>query len=66
MESSEPLKTDNCFTSAGGEVANAQVCKTCIRGFNPRPALQIFTDQQKGPLLAAAPLSQFAILTSDA
>ena len=26
--------------SAGGEVANAQVCKTCIRGFNPRPALQ--------------------------
>ena len=25
---------------AGGEVANAQVCKTCIRGFNSRPALQ--------------------------
>jgi hypothetical protein len=28
--------------STGGEVANAQVCKTCIRGFNPRPVLQIF------------------------
>ena len=27
--------------SAGGEVANARVCKTCIRGFNSRPALQI-------------------------
>jgi hypothetical protein len=27
--------------SAGGEAANAQVCKTCIRGFNSRPALQI-------------------------
>ena len=28
--------------SAGGEVANAQVCKTCIRGFDSRPALQNF------------------------
>ena len=27
--------------SAGGEVANAPVCKTGIRGFNSRPALQI-------------------------
>ena len=27
--------------SASGEVANAQVCKTCIRGFNSRLALQI-------------------------
>ncbi len=26
--------------STGGEVANAQVCKTCIRGFNSRPVLQ--------------------------
>jgi hypothetical protein len=26
---------------AGGEVANARVCKTCIRGFNSRPALQV-------------------------
>lgn len=26
----------------GGEVANAQVCKTCIRGFNSRPVLQSF------------------------
>jgi hypothetical protein len=25
---------------AGGEAANAQVCKTCTRGFNSRPALQ--------------------------
>ncbi len=28
--------------SAGGEVANAPVCKTGIRGFNSRPALQNF------------------------
>jgi hypothetical protein len=27
--------------STGGEVANAQVCKTCIRGFESRPVLQI-------------------------
>ena len=26
--------------STGGEVANAQVCKTCIRGFETRPVLQ--------------------------
>jgi hypothetical protein len=26
--------------SAGGEVANALVCKTSTRGFNSRPALQ--------------------------
>jgi hypothetical protein len=26
--------------SADGEAANAQVCKTCIRGFNSRSALQ--------------------------
>ena len=25
----------------GGEVVNAQVCKTCMRGFNSRPVLQI-------------------------
>ena len=30
------------FSSTGGEVANAQVCKTCIRGFDPRPVLQNF------------------------
>jgi hypothetical protein len=30
----------NILKSAGGEAANAQVCKTCIRGFNSRPALQ--------------------------
>jgi hypothetical protein len=29
---------------AGGEVANARVCKTCIRGFNSRPALQFLKD----------------------
>jgi hypothetical protein len=28
------------FMSTGGEVANAQVCKTCIRGFESRPVLQ--------------------------
>ena len=27
--------------STGGEVANAQVCKTCIRGFESRPVLQM-------------------------
>ena len=27
--------------STGGEVANALVCKTSIRGFNSRPVLQI-------------------------
>ena len=37
---------------AGGEVANARVCKTCIRGFDSRPALQVsverpFFDQKK-------------------
>src|SRR6185437_182631 len=26
--------------STGGEVVNAQVCKTCIRGFDSRPVLQ--------------------------
>jgi hypothetical protein len=26
--------------STGGEVANALVCKTSIRGFNSRPVLQ--------------------------
>ena len=26
--------------STGGEVANALVCKTSIRGFDPRPVLQ--------------------------
>ena len=31
--------TEN-FIGAGGEAVNAQVCKTCIRGFNSRPALQ--------------------------
>jgi hypothetical protein len=34
------LAIANCPSGAGGEVANAQVCKTCIRGFNSRPALQ--------------------------
>ncbi len=28
----------------GGEVANALVCKTSIRGFNSRPVLQYFND----------------------
>ena len=28
--------------STGGEVANALVCKTSIRGFDPRPVLQNF------------------------
>lgn len=29
------------FKTAGGELANAQVCKPCIRGFNSRPVLQL-------------------------
>ena len=29
------------FKSADGEEANAQVCKTCIRGFKSRSALHI-------------------------
>ncbi len=28
----------------GGEVANALVCKTSIRGFNSRPVLHNFND----------------------
>jgi hypothetical protein len=28
--------------STGGEVANALVCKTSIRGFNSRPVLHYF------------------------
>ena len=33
------------LSGTGGEVANAQVCKTCIRGFDPRPVLQILGKQ---------------------
>ena len=33
--------TVNSSKRAGGEVANARVCKTCIRGFDSRPALQV-------------------------
>jgi hypothetical protein len=33
--------TFELLEGAGGEVANARVCKTCIRGFNSRPALQL-------------------------
>ena len=43
--------TEFCFPlpkSTGGEVANAQVCKTCIRGFNPRPVLQILRKSKSG------------------
>jgi hypothetical protein len=29
-------------SGTGGEVVNAQVCKTCTRGFNSRPVLQQF------------------------
>ncbi len=34
--------------SAGGEAVNAQVCKTCIRGFNSRPALQTNLTESRG------------------
>jgi len=39
--------------SAGGEAVNAQVCKTCIRGFNSRPALQISMSEHIPCLLLA-------------
>ena|SRR6266481_8898506 len=39
----------------GGEVANAQVCKTCIRGFKSRPVLQI-QDPLGGKLIAVVPV----------
>ena len=32
-------------------MANAQVCKTCIRGFDPRPVLQILSGNQEEPPL---------------
>jgi hypothetical protein len=41
--------------STGGEVANALVCKTSIRGFNSRPVLQELIEFN---LLAAIPNSQ--------
>jgi hypothetical protein len=34
------MTTRSLNLSTGGEVANAQVCKTCIRGFETRPVLQ--------------------------
>ena len=33
--------------STGGEVANALVCKTSIRGFNSRPVLHTFNDSRQ-------------------
>jgi hypothetical protein len=33
------LSQSDISSGAGGEEANARVCKTCIRGFNSRPAL---------------------------
>ena len=33
-------------TGIGGEVANAQVCKTCIRGFETRPVLQLILHEE--------------------
>ncbi len=33
--------------STGGEVANALVCKTSMRGFDPRPVLQTFQNKAK-------------------
>ncbi len=37
--------------SIGGEVANAQVCKTCIRGLISCPVLQIFQSKTMGRAL---------------
>jgi hypothetical protein len=39
--------------STGGEVANALVCKTSIRGFNSRPVLQNFIRPQAARKWAA-------------
>jgi hypothetical protein len=33
--------------STGGEVANALVCKTSIRGFDPHPVLHIFNNLRR-------------------
>lgn len=33
--------------STGGEVANALVCKTSIRGFNSRPVLHKFNSLER-------------------
>jgi hypothetical protein len=41
--------------STGGEVANALVCKTSIRGFNSRPVLQI-------PFYLAGPVGCLAMI----
>jgi hypothetical protein len=38
----------SCFQRTGGEVANAQVCKTCIRRFDPDPVLQDWNQEKKG------------------
>jgi hypothetical protein len=40
--------------STGGEVANALVCKTSIRGFNSRPVLQQIRQPQQITLLLIA------------
>ena len=37
--------TNICDSCTGGEAANAQVCKTCIRGFDSRPVLQNLFEQ---------------------
>ena len=35
----------SAWMGTGGEVANARVCKTCIRGFDSHSVLQIFLNQ---------------------
>jgi hypothetical protein len=46
-------------------VANAQVCKTCIRGFDPRPVLQIQSENEKPLLATGAALRDASKLKSD-
>ena len=52
-------------------MANAQVCKTCIRGFDPRPVLQKMLKQQakeprlvvrKRPFWLSGDMSKYALL----
>ena len=48
--------------STGGEVANALVCKTSIRGFNSRPVLQNYrfrgSDRSQGRQPSNSPKQQ--------
>jgi hypothetical protein len=54
----EPLQAIRRM-STGGEVANALVCKTSIRGFNSRPVLHSFKGKKENTrsILEGSPLT---------